>query len=119
MEDRVQESNLRLAGGILLILWGVAMFIFGMLLTLYGGWMLLFGASLFLIVGITGTVIAVLAVLGGVFACTGKNYGLLMVGAICALIPAVLLVWPLLVAIPALVFVVIRRETFSVKAAIL
>ena len=92
------------------------MFISGILLIFYGGLFLLFSIGLFLFVGIALIVVAIITILGGINAYNGNHFRIALIGAVCALAASCLFIWPLLLSLPALVFIVLRRNTFTGRA---
>jgi hypothetical protein len=110
----VKGKGLRIAGGVLLILCGVITFILGILVAVGGGIMVYYGTGLVIIFGVVATILGLLGILGGAFACAGKNYGMALTGAICEMLSPIFVLWPMFfIALIPLIFIAVSRKAFT------
>jgi hypothetical protein len=104
---------MRVAGGVLTIITGAIVVILSIWITAVGAAFFFWGGGVALALGILGLILGVMGIVGGGYACSGRNFGLWLAGAICATIAAIIILSPLLaLAIPGLVFIPIRRGEF-------
>ncbi len=112
MEAPKGEGGLLIAGGILTILAGAVTIILALMVGSIGARFILGGGALAL--AIIGLILGVISIVGGGFACAGRNFGLSLTGGICATTAAIPVCRPvLLLAILGLVFIAVRRSAFS------
>ncbi|UCB42123.1 MAG: zinc ribbon domain-containing protein [Dehalococcoidales bacterium] len=110
----VPGRGLRIAGGVLLIICGVITFILGILVAAGGGVLLYYGGGMVLVFGIIATILGLIAIVGGAFACSGKNFGLALAGAICEILSPIFVLWPMFfIAILPLIFIAVSRKAFT------
>ena len=97
-----------------MIFCGVITFILGIMVAVGGGVLVYYGTGLVMLFGIVATILGLLAILGGAFACSGKNYGMALTGAICEMLSPIFVLWPMFfIAILPLIFIAVSRKAFT------
>lgn len=121
---QVQRTALPIAGGILTLIGGIIGIIIGIftivLAGLFGSWMDMFGGmmpdvtGIMFALGILGTVLCLIAIIGGAYAMMRKMWAMSLVGAICAIIGGIFTGYiPMIFGIIGVILIGISKPEFQ------
>ncbi|MBA7505622.1 hypothetical protein ES706_04298 [subsurface metagenome] len=113
--EKVGGAWMPLTAGILDLVAGAIGVIVGIFVALIGGLATFFVGGVGATYGVVAIILAVVPIVGGVFAIKRAKWGLVLAGSICALIAGMLLLNPLIIilAIAAIVFTILGKKHFT------